>query len=1068
MKRILLLLTVLVSIGSQAVIAQTHKLSGRVLDENGQPLPGATIVVKGSNIGTVADDNGNFVINNVPNSGAKIKINYAGYSYAEADASSANVSIRLNPLAKELSGVAVTALAIKREKKELGYSSTSLNSEELNSGNQINALSALQGKVAGANITSATGGPGGSTRVVLRGEKTIAGGNNALIVIDGIVTNNGSRAIGSSLSQIDFGNRGTDINPDDIENITVLKGAAAAALYGSAGANGAIMITTKSGKARKKDKMEVMYSTDYTLSSVLKYPDFQHTYGQGDTHGVVDDRRENFSWGLPFDGVTRAWGQVINGKQMVKPYVDLPDNVKSFYNTGTTFQNNVSLSKNLDKSSFFLSLNTLNNKGVTPNTFYDKYSIRFNGNIELSPKVYATANINYINISSRAEQMGQGNGGVWNQLLQTPRDIPIWELKQLDNPFHAMDYTDAVGTKRYGYYGAYTRNPYWVAQNFDNRSKTDRVLGAVTIGWKPNANWNIFNRAGADITSDRFYQKTPKYFFQPFDAFYGAGTASSQNQSLAGGYFEQTINTTTFYNDLIATYSKQLTEDVSFEGMLGANATATTGNSLAANIDPTTNGLVIPGYYNFGNAVSPIAVSNSLSQIRSVALYGSAKLGYKNQFYLEITARNDKNSTLNPYTNTFFYPSASGSWIFSETFKEQMVNSRLSYGKVRASWASVGNGAPNAYLTNPAAFGTTTSSTSFGSVRFPFNTVPAFSLGNTIANQLRPARSLTSEVGVELGFFKDRIFFEATYYKSYTYDQIISVPTAPSSGFNSRTINLGDVANRGLEMALRFTPVHTKSGFKWDVNATYTRNTNEVLSLANGVSRVVIGGFSGMEIAAAVGKPFGAFYAIDNQTDANGYVVVDQNSGLPKPTTNAVYKGSYQPRFMASLGTNLNYKGFSLNVLFDTKQGGVFFSRTKDIMEFVGTSANTENRDDQVFPNSVYIDANGNSVANTTKYSPYDYFTSVAPNGSHILDASYIKLREASLGYTLPSKLMKKTGFSSAKVSLFGNNLFIWTSKENRYADPEVNSGGNSDEQGLDFSARPSLRNYGISLKVTF
>jgi TonB-linked SusC/RagA family outer membrane protein len=1068
MKRILLLLTVLVTISSQAVIAQTHKLSGRVLDENGQPLPGATVVVKGSNIGTVADDNGNFVINNVPNAGAKIKINYAGYSYAEADASSANVSIRLNPLAKELSGVAVTALAIRREKKELGYSSTSIGSDELNSGNQVNALSALQGKVAGANITSSTGGPGGSTRIVLRGEKTIAGGNNALIVVDGIVTNNGSRAIGSSLSQIDFGNRGTDINPDDIENITVLKGAAAAALYGSAGANGAIMITTKSGKARKKDKMEVMYSTDYTLSSVLKYPEFQHQYGQGDIYGIYDDRRENFSWGLPFDGVNRAWGQVINGKQMVKPYQDLADNVKSFYNTGTTWQNNVSLSKNLDKSSFFLSLNTLNNKGVTPNTFYDKYSIRFNGNIELSPKVYAVANINYINISSRAEQMGQGNGGVWNQLLQTPRDIPIWELKQLDNPFYAMDYTDAQGTKRYGYYGAYTRNPYWVAENFDNRSKTDRVLGAVTIGWKPNSNWNIFNRAGADITSDRFYQKTPKYFFQPFDAFYGAGTASSQNQSLAGGYFEQTVNTTTFYDDLIASYSKKLSEDVSFDGMLGANASATTSNSLAANIDPTTNGLVIPGYYNFGNAVSPVTVSNSLSQIRSVALYGSAKLGYKNQLFLEVTARNDKNSTLNPYTNTFFYPSASGSWIFSETFKEKMVNSRLSYGKVRASWASVGNGAPGAYLTNPAAFATTTSSTSFGSVKFPFNTVPAFSLGNTIANQLRPARSLSSEVGVELGFFKDRIFFEATYYKSYTYDQIISVPTAPSSGFTSRTINLGDVVNKGLEMALRFTPVHTKSGFKWDVNATYTRNRNEVLSLADGVSRVVIGGFSGMEIAAAVGKPFGAFYAIDNQTDANGYTIVDPATGLPKPTTNAVYKGSYQPRFMASLGTNLSYKGFSLNVLFDTKQGGVFYSRTKDIMEFVGTSANTGNRDDQVFPNSVYLDANGNSVANTTKYTPYDYYTSVAPNGTHVLDASYIKLREASLGYTLPSKLVKKTGFSSAKVSLFGNNLFIWTSKVNKYADPEVGTGGNSDEQGLDFSARPSLRNYGISLKVTF
>jgi hypothetical protein len=334
---------------------------------------------------------------------------------------------------------------------------------------------------------------------------------------------------------------------------------------------------------------------------------------------------------------------------------------------------------------------------------------------------------------------------------------------------------------------------------------------------------------------------------------------------------------------------------------------------------------------------------------------------------------------------------------------------------------------------------------------------------------LRPERTRSWEAGLELSLLRERISAEVTYYYNKSIDQIINVPVAPSTGFTSRVINLGDISNRGLEVQLRVTPVNTASGFRWELFGTYTKNINRVERLAEGVSQITIGGFSGMSIAAAVGEPFGAFYATDLQRDPNGRVIIDTNSGLPRPSTDLVYRGNYQPRFIASWGTNLRYKGFTLNVLFDTKQGGVFYSRTKDIMAFVCTSVETENRADQIWPNSVYMTGDGQYVENNQyQYSPYEWYTNTIPAGQHIVDASFVKLREASLYYTVPASILERTPFGSAQVGVFGSNLFIWTSRENKYADPEVTSGGATNEQGFDFSARPSLRNYGISLRVSF
>lgn len=1071
MKRLLLTLITLILFGVSYSFAQTI-FSGRVVDDKGLGLPGTSISVKGSpTVGTVTDIDGNFRIS--ASSNAILVVQSMGFATQEVPAGTASL-VKMQSAAKELNGAIVTALAIRREKRELGYSATTIGSDELNAGNNVSALSAIQGKTAGVNITSSTGGPGGSTRVVLRGEKSINGGNNALIVVDGVPINNSIRNAGrDTRSQIDFGNRGNDINPDDIESITVLKGPAAAALYGSIGANGAVMITTKSGKGKANNgKTSVSYSTSYYLSDPLKLPEFQNKYGQGDINGVVDDRRENFCWGLPFDGQLRPWGQAINGYQKVKPYSAQENNVKDFFNRGRTLENNVAIGSGNDKGSYFLSLNSLNNTGIIPNTFYNKYSVRLNANYNISDKLYSNINLNYINIYSRVEQSGQGNESVMDNLYQQPRDIPIPELKDLNDIFNSFGSVDKDGIAHYGYYGAYTVNPYFVVENVDNRIRTDRVLGNVNVGWKPNSNWNIFNRIGVDFVSDRITNKIGKYQLDPYDDFYFSG-ANPQLQTNNGGFFQSSGTSINFNNDLIANYNKQLSDDIGFNALLGANLNYSRATVLSGYIDNQTSGLVVPGFYNLNNGTGSPDIIDAYTDSRGYGFYSSIRADFRRQLFLELTGRNDWTSTLSFGNNNFFYPSATASWVFTETFKEALQNQNiLSFGKIRGGYSSVGNGA-SAYNNNNSGYVPNTAvQTGFGTVKFPFSGVPGYTFQNSIGNpDLKPERTNANEIGLELALLKNRVTFEATYYNQLTTDQIVNVPTPPSTGFTSRVINLGDIRNKGIELAARLTPVSTRSGFKWELYGTYTKNKNEVERLPNGVAQISLGGISGLTATATVGKPYGAFYGSDLAFDSIGRVIVDTTTGNPQLGTNTVYKGTYQPRFSASWGTNLRYKGFQLNILFQTKQGGVFFSRTKDIMDFTGTAKETENRDPYIFPNSVIIDPNGSGkyIPNTTvKTEPYDYYVNIIPAGQHVVDASYVKLQEISLSYAIPEKWLKHSKFGGAQIGVFGNNLFIWTAEENKYSDPEMNSGGASNLQGFDFTSRPSLRNYGINLKVNF
>ncbi|MCW3082253.1 SusC/RagA family TonB-linked outer membrane protein [Segetibacter sp.] len=1075
-----LFLFVIILLTTLSAIAQTRRITGKVVDEAGQPVSGATVLIRGSSTGTSANENGDFNIN--AKTGDVLVVSSVGIPSTEITVGSgSSVSVSLSRQGQNLQEVVVsTAQGIRREKRSLGYAAPTVSNADLTRGQSTSAINALSGKVPGVNITSTAGAPGSSSRIVIRGGSSITGNNQPLMVVDGIPIDNsniaggaGTRvgAIPTYLASTDFGNRGNDIDPNDIESITVLKGPGATALYGSRASNGALIITTKSGKGNQNKKNEVTFSTGITLSNILKLPDFQNQYGQGYTGGngqPFSDPIENWSWGPKFTGVVQPWGQEINGVRQERPYSAVENNVRDFFETGKAFTNSVSFAGGTEKSTFFLSLNSLNSNGIMPTNRdnYNRYSVRFNGSTQLSNKFRSSLSVNYSRITTDQVSGGQGAGSVFDNVLQTPRNIPLPELRDLSNPYNAIGgIFDANVNELFGYYGAYTVNPYFLLANYHNKNDVDRVIGNFSITYKPTDWLDITERLGGDIYADRRRELEPKFSLIPADNT--SGNYAGQTKSSSGRYYEANYNVNDITHDLMVTARKDITKDLNASLLLGHNVRMRTLNQFDAETN-TAGGLVIPGYYNLANSNGAVATANDYSVRRLVGLYADFNLGYKNFLFLGATARNDWSSTLPKQNNSFFYPGVSGSFVFTELLRTTGVTKWLNYGKLRSSWAQVGNDAAPYQL--ESYYGKTTVNGGFGTTVFPLGAVPGYTLGDRIGSaDLKPEITTAYEVGTELAFLKSRISVDFSYYKNNSKNQILAVPIPSSTGFTSRISNIGLVKNQGIELGIRATPVKTASGFTWEVYGTYTRNRNEVSQLD--VEQIVIGGFSGMSVVAANGRPYGNFYGRDLLRDDLGRVIVNAATGIPRLTTTAVYLGTYNPDFQASLGTNLAFKGFSLGVLFDTRQGGKFYSRTKDILDFVGTAAETADgdREGYIFPNSVYTDASGKMVENTTvKFHPEDYFPSAIPDGQHILDASYIKLRELNLTYGLPRDLLARTPFGSASISLFGNNLWIKTAKENRYVDPEINSAGATNTQGFDFTAQPSVRNYGVNLKVTF
>jgi TonB-linked SusC/RagA family outer membrane protein len=1080
-KKLLLLLSSVAFIFAIAD-AQTMQIRGTVKNSKGIAIPAATISVKSSKIGTETDEAGNFIISVDP--GKTLIISAIGYETYEVKAQD-NLHIVLKVQNNELTEIVVTANAIKREQRSLGYAAPTIKATELKVGENSSALTALTGRVAGVNVTSSTGAPGGSTRVVLRGGSSITGNNEALIVVDGVPYNNSDNIGGGTLSAVTFGNRGNDINPDDVASVTVLAGPAATALYGSRASNGALIITTKSGTNNKK--AEVTVNSTNTFSSILKLPDFQNQYGQGYYSGVnsdgtlsynTQDWGDNFSWGAPFTGQVLPWGQQIDGVQLTKPYSADPNNIKHFFNTGFAADNNISLSSGNDKASYYLGLNALNSNGIYPTNVddYNKYSVRFNGKANLSDNFYTSVNFNYVQIQSGNVAAGQAGGSVLNSLYATPRDIPIDKMGNLNYKYNGYGYTDASGVyqpDKYGFYNEFYPSPYFLLANYKNYDAVSRVTGGINLGYKPVPWLDILERVTSDFSSDRRRLLNPRYTYSPADPGTGGNPPAYPASALItsnGGYEEDTYTLGEINHDLMVTAKRNFGSDFSGSLMVGNNVRLN-NSTITTTSTNQSSGLIVPGWYNFGNSNGPIAATNYLSVQRRVSIYGGLDLAYRNIVYLDATARNDWSSTLPVNSNSFFYPSVSGSFIFTELMKGGNLTKILNYGKLRASWAQVGNDAGPYLLSTTYSQAAITNGYPNGNTVFPFSGVPGFMINNTLGDpDIKPEITTSREVGTELGFLDNRLSVIANYYSNKSKNQIVNSAVAPSSGYLSSIVNAGVVQNTGVELTLRGTPVKTRN-FSMELFATYTRNVNKVLSLPND-AQIVIGGFNGMAIVAQEGLPYGEFYSVTNQTE-NGHTVVSAADGQPVPTTSAVYLGSYNPKYQGSFGGTFTYKSWNLGFLFDTKQGGVFFSQTKSIIDFNGTSEETGgNRNPQIWAGSVINTGTADKPVyepNTTaKFIPQDYFTSVEPAGMDVVDASYVKLRSLQLEYSVPANRLTKTPFGHLSIGVFGNNLFLWTPKSNKYVDPEMNSTGSGNEQGFDFTAQPSVRNYGFNIKVTF
>jgi TonB-linked SusC/RagA family outer membrane protein len=1045
-----------------------------------QPLAGVSVTIKGTTIGTATDDAGNYSFNNVENN-ATLVFSFVGYQTMEVPVRGrAVIDIALQAEAGTLVETIVTANVIRRDKRSLGYSAPVIRSDELLSGRNSSTLNALQGKVAGVNITSTASAPNSSSRIVLRGGSSILGNNQALIVVDGMPIDNSDFLGGSDIrlanvdarSTINFGNRGNDLNPEDIESITILKGPSAAALYGTRASNGAVVITTKSG--RKGQKNEVNVSSTVTFSNILKLPTYQNSYGQGylidiDPNGNAEyynDPIENWSWGPPFNDSLQDWGQEINGKRLQKRYSAQPDNVKKFFELGRMISNTVTFAGSGDKTTFYLSLNALNSDGIMPTKKdnYNKYNARFNGSAQFNNKFSASLGLNYSRVNSNLVQGGQGPGSVYDNVLQTPRDIPIDKMGDLGNPYYGYGFLNERGEQVYGFYGAYTISPYFLLQNYRNENDVDRVTGNITITYKP-MNWlDVVERVGADVYADRRRLKYPKFTYYPADEI-THNYSRANVQTATGEYRETEFNVSEIVHDLMVTARKKM-GTITGSLMLGHNVRQRVVSILEASTNESA-GLIVPGWYNLDNSNGPADIYNNFSRRRLTGLYAQLTLGFNEMLFLDLTARNDWSSTLPKENNSFFYPSASAAFAFSELMRESEV---LSYGKIRGSVAQVGNDAAPYLLENyfqrPEIDG------GFGTTTFPFNGVPGITRFGRIGNpDLKPEITTAYEVGTELNFWNNRLYIDFSYYKNRSKDQILTIPISESSGFTSKVINGGIVENKGVELSVRGTPIRTAGGFSLELYGTYTRNRNEVVDLQlEGVTQVSLGGLADLSVVAAEGKPYGTFYGVDVRHDDQGRVIVNRTTGIPLETPGAVYFGSYNPDYIASWGANARFKGLSLNVLFDMKHGGQFVSRTKDLTAFVGTSWETaeHGRLPYVFPNSVYIDQDNKVVENTTvRFLPQDYFSNL-PYGRNVIDASFVKLREVSLSYKISRSKLKNTPFGDLTVGIFGNNLVLWTPDENKYADPEINSAGATNLQGFDFTAQPSQRNFGFNISVSF
>jgi TonB-linked SusC/RagA family outer membrane protein len=1034
--------------------AQDRSVTGKVTSaEDGTPLPGVNVVLKGTATGTVTDVDGAYTLS-VPSNGGTLVFSFIGLISQEVTIGDrTTLDVRMDEDVTQLGEVVVTAQGNIRQTKTIGYSATQVDNDEATKGRTNDVMTSLQGKVAGLTISQNSGAPGASSRVVLRGYSSITGSNQPLYIVDGVPINNASNVnvfnpVNDNFnSTVDYGNRANDIAPDDIESISILKSAAATALYGSRAANGAIVITTKRGQSGDRPKVD--FITSATFSRPLKLPELQNEFGQGWSSSHI--LNENGSWGPRLDGKDRLWGNVVDNSQQLKPFTAQPDNLKDFYETGYNLNNSLTISGGKDAATYYFNYGNVFADGFIPSNAdqLKRHNITLRGTLK-GKKLTSDVSINFVRKDVSAVASGQGGNAptLFQEIIQVPRDMSIVDWKDYRNKFNNID----------NFHTRYAQNPYFSINENGNEFNENRIYGKLGFTYQ-FADWiNLTYRLGADVANASVKEWTAVTRPTP--------GSPNQTQTVTPGVVnEGTLTATEFDHSILLNSFVNLNESFSLSTLAGLNVNERYNRNLTTQV----SGLDIPGFYDISNSSSAPTIGYNSTLRRLIGVYAQAELAFKDFWFLTGTIRNDWSSTLPAQNRSFLYPAFNTSFVFTEALG--IENSLISFGKLRASWGQTGNDAAP-YLVQ-STLAPSQIYNYFGTLKFPFNGVNAFEVGDRIGNSnLQPEISSEFEFGGDFRFLNDRIGLNVSFYDKRTEGQIFAVPVASTSGYTGQTANVGLVQNKGMELLVNFTPVHI-GDFRWDVSVNYTKNRNKILELPEQLEGVVLFSNYGVDFKLTRGRPIGDLYAFDYVRDPEGRTIVNAN-GLPIGSTNKTLVGNVNPNFIAGLNTSLTYKNLTLSGTVDYRDGGKFWSYTKRLTMFVGNDPISLYNDRRPFiePNSVIPDGDGyreNDVPiDMSSISNYwDSSTNPAMERRHVLDRTYFKVREIVLTYNVPSSLVNKTPFSSISASVLGRNLWLWTPAENGVVDPEATQFGNdlAGEFG-EFAAGPSGRSMGFSLKL--
>ena len=1077
-KRIHLFLLAL-AIGVIQGAAQVTTVRGIVTtEEDGEPVIGASVIVKGTSLGTVTDVNGRFELSGFPPSATRLLISYISLMAKEV-AIAPQVSVTLKSDTHLLDEVVVTALGISREKKALGYTAQEVKQNALVQGKDNNLLNSLSGKIAGVRITN-TQGDVGSSRIVIRGETSIAGENQPLFIVDGIPVDNSQ--LNARSSGRDFKNAIADLNPEDIKTLTVLKGPNAAALYGARAAHGAIVITTKGGDKRQKGIGITLHSSTQ-VSFVATLPEFQNLFGQGagGRFSYVDGKGAGVN-----DGVDESWGPRLDigllipqfdspldadGNRVATPWVSHPNNVRDYFRMGISTNNGISVARGDDKYQFRVGYNYEKQVSIVPDAGTNKTNISLNTDYHLAKWIVVGATANYI-VYTAPSLPGSATPSGSNVRSNSPMLQFLWFGRQVDTNSLKADYTR-------NWNSSYYDNPFWSTSYNTQSQERHRLIGDLHAEFRLTDGLNVRFRTSTDWYNDRRKSKVK----------WGSAGAGSPYGSYAEDAYTVKENNT----EVLATYIKQLNKNWGIDALLGFNVR----NKQYENNYQAAPRLAVADLYTLTNSRDPLTSSNDFYHLRQYGLYGSIQLDYRRWAFLNITGRNDWSSTLPVDNNSYFYPSVTASVLLSEAFgwRSKAVN----YLKIRGGWSQVGADA------NPYQLATVfTSETAF-------NGNPLQSSSTIGMNpNLKPEKTSSIEAGFEAAFWDNRLYLDFTYYKTDSRNQILKLATTAASGYTSQVRNAGHIRNRGYEIQLGAVPIQTSKGFRWNLDLNYGANSSKVVKLDDeGLITSYQLYSSGIQILASVGEAYGTLFGTSYVRDANGNVVVDAN-GLPKISTTNKTLGKFTPDWTGGISNTFSYRSLSLSFLIDASVGGSIFSNTNKTGKYTGVLANTlSGRDAEHGGLWYYTDAMGNNVRlsespsysvssdglyyaqvngqSTRVYQDGIMVEGVTESGSkneevvsaekyyhriysiaeaNVYDASYVKLREVALSYRLPRLWTQKLHLQEASVTLMGRNLWtIYKSVPN--IDPEsALTTGNA--QGVEAYSLPTTRSFGVNLSVKF